>query len=56
MSDGCLQETVSAVRCLGIAHSETHGFRATRRSLSALPLKVESSHFRGNISLLESYP
>ena len=41
----CLHETVSAVRCLGIAHSETHGFRATRRSLAALPLKVESSYF-----------
>ena len=40
----CLHETVSAVRCLGISPiSETHGFRATRRSLAALPLKVESS-------------
>ena len=29
----CLHETVSAVRCLGISPiSETHGFRATRRS------------------------
>jgi len=34
--------------------SETHGFRATRRSLAALPLKVESSYFRANVSLLES--
>ena len=33
----CLHETVSASRCLGIAQSETHGFRATRRSLAALP-------------------
>jgi len=42
----CLHETVSAVRCLGIAHSDTHGFKATRRSLAALPLKVEISYFR----------
>ena len=34
-----LHETVSAIRCLGIAHSDTHGFRAARRSLDALPLK-----------------
>jgi len=52
----CLHETVSAVRWLGIAHSETHGFRATRRSLAALPLKVESRYFRTNVSLLVSYP
>ena len=38
-----------------LAHSETHGFRATRRSLAALPLKVESSYFRANVSLLELY-
>jgi len=31
----CLHETVSAVRCLGSAHSETYGFSATRRSLAA---------------------
>ena len=52
----CLHETVSAVRWLGISRiSETHGFRATRRSLAALPLSVESSHFRANVSLLVSY-
>ena len=34
--------------------SETHGFRPTRRSLAALPLKVESSYFRANVSLLVS--
>ena len=50
----CLHETASVVRWLGIAHSETHGFRATRRSLAALPLKVESSYFRANVSLLVS--
>ena len=49
----CSHETVSAVRCLGIARSETHGFRATRRSLTALPLKEESST---NVSRLESFP
>ena len=35
--------------------SETHGFGATRRSLAALPLKVESRSFRANVSLLVSY-
>ena len=50
----CLHETVSAVRCLGIAQSETHGFRATRRSLAALPLKAESSYIRANVSQLDS--
>ena len=52
----CLHETVSAVRWLGISPmSETHGFRATRRSLAALPLKVESSFFRANVSLRVAY-
>lgn len=50
-----LHETVSAVRCLGIAHSETHCFNPTRLSLAALPLNVESSYFRADASLLESY-
>ena len=37
-------------------YSETHGFKATRRSLAALPLKAESSDdFRANVSLLESW-
>ena len=36
------------------SYSETHGFRATRRSLGALPLKVESRSFRANVSLLGS--
>ena len=31
--------------------SETLGFRATRRSLAALPLKVERRYFRANVSL-----
>jgi len=53
----CLHETVSAVRWLGISpiQRETHGFRATRRSLAALNLKVESRYFRANASLLVSY-
>jgi len=49
--------TRSAVRWLGISpiQRETHGFRATRRSLAALPLKVESSYFRASVSLRVSY-
>ena len=47
---------MSTARCLGISPiRETHGFRATRRSLAALPLKVESSYFRANVSILVSY-
>ena len=40
----CLHDTVSLQYRYPwhIAHSETHGFRATRRSLAALFLKVES--------------
>ena len=48
----CLHETVSAVRCLCIAHSETYGFNQTRRSLAALPLKVESIATFGPVFLL----
>jgi len=51
----CLHETVSAVRCLGVAHSETHGLNPTRCSLAALPLEEESSYFRTKVSLLEAY-
>ena len=40
---------------LAHTYSETHGFRATRRSLAALPLKVESRYFRANVSLRVSY-
>ena len=51
----CLHETVSAVRWLGISPiSETHGFRATRRSLAALPSKVERRYLQANVSLLVS--
>ena len=44
----CLDETVSI--CSQVSWylspiSETHGFRTTRRSLAALPLKVESRYF-----------
>jgi len=57
----CLHETVRICSQVAwyIAQSETHGFRATRRSLAALPLqlKVESTcgYFRANVSPLESH-
>ena len=68
----CLHETVSAVRWLWyLAQRDRNGFIPKRRSLAALPLKVECSYFRANVyeihqgpmrekglnvSLLESYP
>ena len=49
----CLHEAVSAQAgaLVASAHSETQGFTATRRSLAARPLKVESSYFRAKVSL-----
>ena len=52
-----MHEPVSAVRCLGISPiSETHGFNAKRRSLTALPREQKVATFGPTFLYLESYP